>query len=122
MIHSKEGITQGDCFAMNLYGVALLPLAEWMRNDISSSLQPWYANDTGVAGEAVSNAECLRYLLQHGRRYGYFVEPSKSTYICKLADEAIAREAFESRGLDIGFSQGERYLGGFIGSAAEMER
>ncbi len=28
----------------------------------------------------------------------------------------IAREVFESCGLDIGFSQGERYLGGFIGS------
>ena len=122
VIHSKEGITQGDCFAMNLYGVALLPLAEAMKTDIPSSLQPWYADDTGAAGEAASNAECLRYLLEHGPRYGYFVEPSKSTYICKLADEVIAREAFESRGLDIGFSQGERYLGGFIGSAVEKER
>ena len=38
VIHSKEGITQGDCFAMNLYGVALLPLTERMRTDIPSSL------------------------------------------------------------------------------------
>ena len=26
MIHSKEGITQGDCLAMSLYGVALMTL------------------------------------------------------------------------------------------------
>jgi hypothetical protein len=38
-----------------------------------------------------------------------------------LADKAIAREAFESCGLVIGFSQGERYLGGFIGSMAKKE-
>ncbi len=108
MIHSKEGITQVDCLAMNLYGVVLLPLAERMWTDIPSSLQPWYAGNTGAAGDAASNVECLRYLIQHGPRYGYFVEPAKSTYICKLADEAIAREAFASHGLVIGFSQGER--------------
>ena len=65
---------------------------------------------------------CMNYLVRYGPRYGYFVEPSKSTYICKLGDKDVAREAFTSRGLVIGFSQGERYLGGFIGSAIEKER
>jgi hypothetical protein len=30
VIHSKEGITQGDCLAMSLYGVVLMPLASKM--------------------------------------------------------------------------------------------
>jgi hypothetical protein len=43
MIHSKEGITQGDCLAMSLYGVALMPLASKMREAIPDALQPWYS-------------------------------------------------------------------------------
>ena len=31
VIHSKEGITQGDCLAMSLYGVTLMPLVLKMR-------------------------------------------------------------------------------------------
>ncbi len=38
VIHSKEGITQGDCLAMSLYGVALMPLASKMRKEISEAL------------------------------------------------------------------------------------
>jgi len=30
VIHSKEGITQGDCLPMSLYGVALMPLQSKM--------------------------------------------------------------------------------------------
>ena len=65
MIHSKEGITQGDCFAMSLYlyGVALLPLATRMQEVIPHALQPWYADDAGAAGEACWNAACLNYLV-----------------------------------------------------------
>ena len=34
VIHSKEGITQGDCLPMSLYGVALMPLQSKMRKAI----------------------------------------------------------------------------------------
>ena len=63
VIHSKEGITQGDCFAMSLYGTALMPLAERMRDVIPHALQPWYADDAAVAGEARWNAVCVNYLV-----------------------------------------------------------
>jgi len=42
VIHSQEGITQGDCLAMSLYGVALMPLASRMCETIPEALQPWY--------------------------------------------------------------------------------
>ena len=56
MIHSKEGITQGDCLAMSLYGVALMPLASKMCEAIPKALQPWYCDDAGAAGKALPNA------------------------------------------------------------------
>jgi hypothetical protein len=53
--------------------------------------------------------------------YSYFPEPGKSHYICKVEDEPIAWQAFESLGLEINYLRGQRYLGGFIGSAQRKE-
>ncbi len=112
---------QGDCFAMSLYGVVLMPLASKMREAISEALQPWYCDDTGAAGKALPNACCLDFLVKFGPQYGYFPEPGKSYYICKAEDEDVACQAFESFGLEINYSRGQRYLGGFIGSANKKE-
>ncbi|KAL3764483.1 LOW QUALITY PROTEIN: hypothetical protein ACHAWU_009969 [Discostella pseudostelligera] len=71
---------------------------------------------SGAAGEASANAGCLDFL------YGYFAEPEKSCYICKVEDEKIARREFEMLGLNINFSWGERYLGGYIGSGATKDK
>ncbi len=71
MIHSKEGITQGDCVAMSLYGVVLMPLASKMREAIPDALQPWYCDDAGAAGEALPNARCVDFLVKFGPVYGY---------------------------------------------------
>jgi hypothetical protein len=44
---------QGDCLAMSLYGVALMPLASRMRETIPKALQPWYCDEAGAAGKAL---------------------------------------------------------------------
>ena len=54
-------------------------------------------------------------------QYGYFPEPGKSYYIYEAEDEDTARQAFKSFGFDINYSRGQRYLGGFIGSAKKKE-
>ncbi len=82
---------------MNLYGVALLPLLKRMQAAVPDALAPAYADDTAAVGKAVHNAACLSFLLRHGPRYGYFPDPGKSCYICKLEDKAVARQAFEAR-------------------------
>ncbi len=121
VIHSKEGIMQGDCLAMSLYGVALMPLASKMRKEISEALQLWYCKDAGTAGKALPNAQCLGFRVKFGPSYGYFPEPGKLHYICKTEDKPIACRAFESFGLEINYSRGQRDLGGFIGSAQRKE-
>ncbi len=59
--------------------------------------------------------------MKFGPQYGYFPEPGKLYYICKSEDENVARQAFESFGLEINYSSGQHFLGGFIGSAEKKE-
>jgi hypothetical protein len=119
IIHSQEGITQGDCHE-SLHGVALIPLVSRMRETIPEALQPWYCSDAGAASKALPNTRCFDFLVFRPQ-YGYFPEPGKSYYICKAEDEDTARQAFESFGLNTNYSRGQRYLSGFIGSAEKKE-
>ena len=118
VIYSKEGTLQGDCFGGVIYGTGMLPLGEGMRAAIPQTLQPWFADDSASAGKARHNAACLKYLMKHGPRYGYHINPGKSWYICKEEVEEEARAAFAEHNLKIQFTRGHAYLGGFIGSAA----
>ena len=113
----KEGIPQGCTLSMFSFGVGTMPLCEKMRQAVPEALQPWYADDAGAAGKARAGARCLEYLVEHGPKYGYYSEVEKSWYVCKKEDEAIARREFAARKLKIKFTRGQKYLGGFIGSA-----
>ncbi len=106
-----------SCLAMSLYRVALMSLASRMHERIPKALQPWYCDDACVAGKVMPSARCLDFLVKFGPQYGYFPKPGKFYYICKAKDKDTAHQAFESFGLDINYSRGQRYLGGFIGSA-----
>ncbi len=79
VIHSQEGITQGDCLAMSLYGVALMPLASRMRETIPEALQQWCCNDAGAAGKALPNAQCLDFLVKFGPQLGTSPSPTNPT-------------------------------------------
>ncbi len=121
MIHSKEGIAQGDCFAMSIYGVVLMPLVFKMCEAIPKALQPWFCNDAGVTGKAMPNAPCLDFFVKFGPPYNYFPKPRKLYYFCKAENEPAACQAFKSFGLKINYSRGQRYLGSFIRSAQRKE-
>ena len=49
-ILSKEGITQGDPISMVLYGINLVPLAEWLRAADLGILPPFYGDDAAFDG------------------------------------------------------------------------
>ena len=113
----KDGIPQGSGMSMYSYGIGLMPLCEQMREAVPTALQTYYADDAAAAGKARANAKCLKFLVEKGPKYGYYSEVEKSWYVCKAEDEAVAQQEFAALNLNIKFTRGQRYLGGFIGSA-----
>ncbi|KAL3826902.1 hypothetical protein ACHAXA_000870, partial [Cyclostephanos tholiformis] len=91
-------ITQGDCLAMSLYDVALTPLAFKMQEAIPKALQPLFCDNAGAAGKALPNSHCLDFLMKFGPSYGYFPEPGKSHYICKVEDKPALDSRLTIRG------------------------
>ena len=48
ILTSREGVTQRDPLSVVLYRLALLPLAEAMREADPVVLQPWYTNNVAM--------------------------------------------------------------------------
>ncbi len=127
---SREGVTQGCPQSRIQYGLGLLPLAEYLRRNSdakqpsnSTVLQPWYADNLSMMGASKRIARVFQLLMEKGPSVGYFPEPAKSYYhICPKEEEAEARAAFEEAGIEVSFCRGKRYLGGFVGSKAMLER
>jgi hypothetical protein len=125
---SREGVAQGCPQSGILYGLGLLPLAEYLRHDSDSKqpsnstvLQPWYANDLAMMGASKRISRVFQLLMEKGPSVGYFPEPAKSYHICPKEEEAEARGAFEEAGIEVNFCRGKHYVGGFVGSEAMLE-
>ncbi len=118
LLLSREGVMQGCVWGMILYGIGLLPLAEHLRQQDPTVLQPWYADDFAMEGPSSRVATLFTTLCQKGPSIGYFPAPAKSWAICPRASEPSARKIFEDSSLPVKFSRGQRYVGGFIGSTA----
>jgi hypothetical protein len=67
-------------------------------------------------------ARVFQLLMEKGLSVGYFPEPAKSYHICPKEEEAEARAAFEEAGISVNFCRGKRYVGGYVGSEAMLER
>jgi hypothetical protein len=126
---SREGVTQGCPQSRILYGLGLLPLAELLRRDTnpqqpsnSTVLQPWYADDLAMMGAGKRIARVFQLLMKKGPSVGYFPEPAKPYHICPKEEEAEARAAFEEAGISVNFYCRKRYVGGYVGSEAMLER
>jgi hypothetical protein len=51
VLHSKEGVTQGDPLAMITYGIGTLPLIQQLKEEFPDTKQPWYADDAGAGAK-----------------------------------------------------------------------
>ena len=119
ILQSREGVTQGDPLSMVLYGVALVPLAKYLREKVPNVVQPWYADDCAMAGPVTGIATAMQLLLLHGPSRGYYPEPSKSIFICRPEDRERARDMLSN--FDFQHKEGSRYIGGFIGTDASRD-
>ena len=100
---SRAGVMQGDPLRRALYGIALLPLAELLREAAPSVMQPWYADDAAMMGSSDEVAATVIKLIKLGPHFGYHPKPDKSFVICFLANQASAKAAFEA----VGFGDGQ---------------
>jgi hypothetical protein len=114
ILHSREGVTQGDPLAMILYGLALTPLALNLRDAVPEAIQPWYADDMALDGTAEQVDTLWSMLEEQGPGRGYFAEPEKSIVVCRPEDTAALRRILGHH--NFRYCDGHRYLGGFIGS------
>ena len=65
MLHSKEGITQGDPLSMFIYAIATLPLINTVDHPYQG-FQVWYADDASACAKLVSLKDWLLKLMKCG--------------------------------------------------------
>jgi hypothetical protein len=106
MLHSREGVTQGDPLSMILYGIRMLPLIRKLKVEFPNLYQPWYADDAGAAGGFEEIHSMFDRLVELGQKYGYYPEQSKSIIVVSNKNLSRALEFFE--GFNV--TTGNRYL------------
>ena len=109
-ILSQEGTTQGDPVAMAMYGVALLPLINLVKDDMVT--QKWYADDGNAVGTLESLVTLHQKLQKHGPAFGYKLTKCNLIIIESFLEKA--KISFDS--VDIENVAGHRVLGSMIGS------
>jgi hypothetical protein len=129
ILFSREGVTQGCPQSRVLHGLGLLLLIEYLPRDSdveqllnSTVLQPRYANSLAMMGASKRIARVFQLLMEKGPSVSYFSEPAESYHICPKENEAEARAAFKEAGIEVNFCQGKRYVGGYFGLEAMLER
>ena len=90
-IASTEGTTQGDALAMPFYGVSITPIIDILRHRFTTETphqttlvsQVWLADDATAAGKLQELKEWWVAIIEEGKKFGYYVKPSKSWLILK---------------------------------------
>ena len=112
-------MTQGNPLSRVLYGLALVPLAEQLREACPGTIQAWYADNCAFVGSVTGIARAMRLLNQLGPARGYFPEPEKSILVARGEDSARAKEILAE--FNFQHKEGSRYIGGFIGDDASLQ-
>ena len=64
---SHKGMAQGNPLSMVIYDIALLPLAEMLREASKDVMQPWYADDAAMQGAVEEVAGTMVGLVKVGK-------------------------------------------------------
>ena len=114
-ILSQEGTTQGDNLAMSFYALSTVLMQHKLRS-IPTVKQVWFADDATGAGKIDNIKQWWDLLIFEGRKYGYYVNESKSWIIVKHKMlEEQAKTVFANLSVKC-TTTGKRHLGASIGS------
>ena len=115
-LQSVEGTTQGDTLAMQFYGISITPIINILKQKVQSVSQVWLADDATSAGKLNDLKEWWIQIIEEGRRYGYYVKPSKSWLILKNIEQVEETETlFRDCPINI-TTAGKRHLGAALGT------
>ena len=103
---------------MLLYGLGVSPIAKRLREAFPTLVQPWYADDGAMVGPSSTIGAAMDLLKAIGPSRGYYPQPEKSILICKPADRQRCQQILGHHGFT--FTDGHRYLGGFVGTRESM--
>ena len=115
-IASTEGTTQGDNLAMSLFALGTIPILRRLQliNNVS---QVWLADDATAVGDLQSLYKWWTNIISEGRKYGYYVNQTKSCLILKDSNQqSRARQIFQDKDITIELD-GHRHLGAVLGTA-----
>ena len=97
-LHSAEGTTQGDPLSMAIYAPGTLPLVRLAQ---AKATQAWFADDASAGDKLVKLRAWWSSLCEHGPRYGYHANVSKTWLVVKEQSHAAATALFEETGIKI---------------------
>ena len=81
ILHSREGVMQGDPLALIAYRIGILPLIKNFKRKILDVTQPWYADDAGALCKFERLETYFDLLNRQGLERGYHLDPTKSVLI-----------------------------------------
>ena len=112
VIMSREGTTQGDVAAMQMYSIATKPM---VYADKTNTNKSFYADDGAGAGTPETVHEWWRSLLAQGPKYEYFPDATKTIHLVKSEHYERAFQIFAGSGVNV-TTDATKYLGGFVGA------
>ncbi|XP_066931552.1 uncharacterized protein [Clytia hemisphaerica] len=120
-ILSVEGTTQGDNLAMSFYALGITPIIDFLKDKVKSVKNVSLADDITGAGKLSDLKVWWETLIEEGKKYGYFVNESKSWLIVKEREKMeSAQEIFQNSEIKY-TTEGKRHLGAALGSQGFRE-
>ena len=116
LLHSKEGVTQGEPIAMIMYAIGPLPLIHKLKSMYPNSHQSWYADDSSAIDTLEDLHSLFDALVDIGPSFGYFPNGSKSIVVVPSEHVERANHYFNKvHGHNFSIKTGARHLGCFVG-------
>ena len=101
---------------MQFYGISITPIIHKLDHNITKVHQVWLADDATGAGSLKNLKTWWDSVTCEGRKYGYFVKPSKSWLIIKNETKLEEAETiFQNSPIKI-TTAGKRHLGAALGT------